>query len=328
MAPPPASRPSTSALAQIIIVWGNNVTWSNLHLTPLINQARRAGAKLVVVDPCAPRSPSRPTCTWRSGPAPTWCWRGPSPPSSSVVAASTARSSPSTSRASRPTWRRRGATPWPRGPHWAVPRRRSASSPSGTRTSRPRRSAGNGLERDQNGGAASARSSRCPRSRGSWACRGWIVNGAGFRLPKTPAKLSARISSRRARAPSTSWTWAAPPRSDAVAADQGGVHLQPQPARRPSRPEPDAARARPRGPVHCRARRGDDGQPGLRGRGPARVRATSSSHDLYASYGHHWLQRAEPVIPPGRGAAQHRDLPPARRPLRFTIRSSRRATPS
>ena len=33
------------------MAWGNNVTWSNLHLTPLINRARRAGGKLVVVDP-------------------------------------------------------------------------------------------------------------------------------------------------------------------------------------------------------------------------------------------------------------------------------------
>ena len=33
------------------MAWGNNVTWSNLHITPLINRARRAGGKLVVVDP-------------------------------------------------------------------------------------------------------------------------------------------------------------------------------------------------------------------------------------------------------------------------------------
>ena len=40
--------------------------------------------------------------------------------------------------------------------------------------------------------------------------------------------------------------------------------------------------------------------------------------DLYAAYGHHWLQRAEPVIPPvGESAAQHRDLPPPRGALRL-----------
>src|SRR4029453_8342184 len=30
---------------------GNTVTWSNLHLTPIWNAARRDGAKTVVVDP-------------------------------------------------------------------------------------------------------------------------------------------------------------------------------------------------------------------------------------------------------------------------------------
>ena len=37
--------------ARMVIVWGNNVTVSNLHLMPLLNRARRNGAKIVVVDP-------------------------------------------------------------------------------------------------------------------------------------------------------------------------------------------------------------------------------------------------------------------------------------
>src|SRR5437763_2646258 len=47
----PGMRPEQVALARLVVVWGNNVTWSNLHLMPIINEARRAGAKLVVVDP-------------------------------------------------------------------------------------------------------------------------------------------------------------------------------------------------------------------------------------------------------------------------------------
>ena len=47
----PGMRPEQIAHARLIIVWGNNVTWSNLHLMPLINRARKAGARLVVVDP-------------------------------------------------------------------------------------------------------------------------------------------------------------------------------------------------------------------------------------------------------------------------------------
>jgi len=44
-------RPEQIAQARLVVAWGNNVTWSNLHITPLIQRVRRAGGKLVVVDP-------------------------------------------------------------------------------------------------------------------------------------------------------------------------------------------------------------------------------------------------------------------------------------
>ena len=47
----PTMRPEHVAQARLIIVWGNNITVSQLHLMPLINAARKNGAKLVVVDP-------------------------------------------------------------------------------------------------------------------------------------------------------------------------------------------------------------------------------------------------------------------------------------
>jgi anaerobic selenocysteine-containing dehydrogenase len=47
----PGIPPEQVALSKLIIAWGNNVTWSNLHLMPLINRVRRQGGKLVVVDP-------------------------------------------------------------------------------------------------------------------------------------------------------------------------------------------------------------------------------------------------------------------------------------
>jgi len=37
--------------SKLIVVWGNNITVCNLHLTKLLRAARRKGAKLVVVDP-------------------------------------------------------------------------------------------------------------------------------------------------------------------------------------------------------------------------------------------------------------------------------------
>ncbi len=49
--PVPGIPPEQVALSKLIVAWGNNVTWSNLHLMPVINAARRHGGKLVVVDP-------------------------------------------------------------------------------------------------------------------------------------------------------------------------------------------------------------------------------------------------------------------------------------
>jgi len=48
--PTPGVRPEQAEHSKLIIAWGSNVTWSNLHIVPIINRARRAGAKLVVVD--------------------------------------------------------------------------------------------------------------------------------------------------------------------------------------------------------------------------------------------------------------------------------------
>ena len=48
----PGLPPQQIERAKLIVVWGNNVTFTNLHLMPLINRAKRAGgARLVVVDP-------------------------------------------------------------------------------------------------------------------------------------------------------------------------------------------------------------------------------------------------------------------------------------
>ncbi|MFT4606421.1 MAG: anaerobic selenocysteine-containing dehydrogenase [Urechidicola sp.] len=47
----PGMPPEQVAEADVIAVWGNNVTVSNLHLARVIKSARDKGAKLVVVDP-------------------------------------------------------------------------------------------------------------------------------------------------------------------------------------------------------------------------------------------------------------------------------------
>ena len=47
----PGMPPEQAERAKLIIVWGNNVTVSNLHLQRIIKAARESGAKLVVIDP-------------------------------------------------------------------------------------------------------------------------------------------------------------------------------------------------------------------------------------------------------------------------------------
>ncbi len=46
-----AAQPDEIAAAKLIIVWGNNVTYSNLHLAPVIKTIKQNGGKLVVIDP-------------------------------------------------------------------------------------------------------------------------------------------------------------------------------------------------------------------------------------------------------------------------------------
>lgn len=47
----PGMPPEQARDADLIVVWGNNVTVSNLHLARIIKDARAKGAKLVVIDP-------------------------------------------------------------------------------------------------------------------------------------------------------------------------------------------------------------------------------------------------------------------------------------
>jgi len=47
----PGIPPEQLEHSKLIVAWGYNVTWSGLHMTPVIDRARRNGAKLVVIDP-------------------------------------------------------------------------------------------------------------------------------------------------------------------------------------------------------------------------------------------------------------------------------------
>ncbi len=47
----PTMPPEQAVKSKLIVIWGNNVTVSNLHFTRIAKEARKNGAKLIVVDP-------------------------------------------------------------------------------------------------------------------------------------------------------------------------------------------------------------------------------------------------------------------------------------
>ena len=69
------TEPEQFRHSKYIIAWGANIHGNNIHLWPFIEEARRNGAKLVVIDPYRTRTARLPTGTSPSIPAPTSLWR-------------------------------------------------------------------------------------------------------------------------------------------------------------------------------------------------------------------------------------------------------------
>lgn len=57
--PTPGTDPEQVADADLVVCWGANVVTTNVHLVPLIDEARRKGARLVVIDPARTRTARR-----------------------------------------------------------------------------------------------------------------------------------------------------------------------------------------------------------------------------------------------------------------------------
>ena len=207
-------KPEQIEASKLIVAWGNNVTWSNLHITPLINKARRAGGKLVVVDPRRTKIAEQADLhlALRPGTDVVLAW---------AVAADLER---------------RGALDRAfiaavgerlRGVHGAGAAVDDRARGRDVRAGGGRRGALRRVVRDHLAGvdhawatgssatataaAASGRCSRCRRWPASSApVGGGLVNGASFAFPKTPAEAGRGPTwCRPAPARSTSWTSAA-----------------------------------------------------------------------------------------------------------------------
>jgi anaerobic selenocysteine-containing dehydrogenase len=298
--PVPGIRPEQLAHSKLIIAWGNNVTWSNLHLVPVIRRARRAGAKLVVIDPRRTRIAAEADLhlALRPGTDVVLAW--------AVTGELERRGGLDRAFIDRHVL---GFEPY-------MARVRAMSLPEATRitgvseeeirqlaawyhTSSPAAiSVGNGLERNRNGGAGIRAIFALPALAGKWGVKGGgLVNGAAFAFPKTPAALQ---------------------RPDLVPAGTRtlniidvGRHLL-DPALRPPITVLVIYNHNPLivHPEQNRLRRGLEREDlftvGIDvvmtdSLAYADIVLPASSHfeydDLYPAYGQHWLQRAEPVIP-------------------------------
>jgi anaerobic selenocysteine-containing dehydrogenase len=294
-------RPEQVEHSRLIVAWGNNVTWSNLHLTPILNRARRAGARVVVVDPRRTKIAEQADLhlAVRPGTDVVLAW---------AIAADLER---------------RGALDlafierWVSGfdeymalaRPWTIER---AAETCGLAVADLARfaewyatispaaiSVGNGLERNRNGGSGIRAIFALPALAGKFGVAGGgLVNGASFAFPKTPAKLQRPDL--------------VPPGTRTLNIVDVGRHLTDPTLKPPIKAvfiynhnpvvvHPDQNRMR-RG-----LEREDLFLAGIE------VAMTDSMrycdvvlpacthfehHDIFAAYGQHWLQRAEPVIPP------------------------------
>ncbi len=297
----PGMRPEQVACARLIVAWGNNVTASNLHLMPVINAARRDGAKLVVVDPRRTKIAEQADL------------HIPILPGTDVILAW----------AVTHELERLGALDRAfiekhvHGFEEYMERVRRVSVGDAARTcgvpeghirqlaewygtlSPAAISVGNGLERNRNGGSGIRAVFALPALAGKLGMLGGgLVNGAAFSFPKTP---------RRLQRPDL-----APPGTRRFNILDVGRHLLDEALAPPVKAvfiynhnpvivHPDQNRIR-------RALSRED----LFAVGCDVVMTDSmayadivlpasshfESHDLYPAYGTHWLQRAEPIIPP------------------------------
>ena len=297
--PSPGMRPEQAEVSKLIVAWGNNVTWTNLHLVPVINRARRAGGKLIVVDPKRTKIAEQADLhvALRPGTDVVFAWAIASEMERTggldrdFIAGHVQGFETYMERARRYSTAEAARM-------CGVPEAQIHQFATWYRTLSPATiSVGNGLERNQNGGSGIRAVFALPALAGKFGVRGGgLVNGAGFAYPKTPARLGRPDL--------------VPPGTRTLNIIDVGRHLldgdltPPIKAlfvynHNPLTVHPDQNRLR-RGleredlfAVGCDVVMTDS-------LAYADVVLPACSHfehdDLFAAYGQHWLQRAEPVI--------------------------------
>jgi anaerobic selenocysteine-containing dehydrogenase len=296
----PGCPPELAETAKLNVVWGNNATVSNLHLVGCIRRAKRAGGRLVVVDPLRTKIAEQADLYLQLLPGTdvllAWAVAVELERAGSLddgfIAAHLLGFEEFMGRARE----------------WPAER---AAAVCGLEVDRIRMFArwlaeaeslvlapGNGLERGRNGGSGVRAAIALPALLGKLGGGSGIVLGASNAFPKTPAKLQ-----RPDLIPAGTRT---------LNINDIGRHLADDDIDPPLRAlfiynhNPIVVH-----PDQNRMRRGlgreDVFAVGIEltmteSMTRCDVVLPAATHfeyaDLYPSYGHHWLQRAEPVIPP------------------------------
>ncbi|MFL5268299.1 MAG: molybdopterin-dependent oxidoreductase, partial [Stellaceae bacterium] len=296
----PGCPPEFAGHAKLNVVWGNNATVANLHLVREIRKAKRSAGKLVVVDPLRTKIAEQADLHLQLLPGTdtllAWSVAAELERSGSLdvefIAAHVLGAEEFMTLARE----------------WPVAR---AAAVCGLEENQIRTFAqwlaeadplvlapGNGLERGRNGGSAIRAAIALPALLGKLGKGNGIVLGAGNAFPKTLAKLQGSDL--------------IPAGTRTLTINDVGRHLAEDDIDPPLRGlfiynhNPIVVH-----PDQNRMRRGL-GRDDVFAVGIDLTMTESMSHcdvvlpaathfecaDLYPSYGHHWLQRAEPVIPP------------------------------
>ena len=296
----PGMPPEEVEHARLVVAWGNNVTGSNLHLMAPINRARRAGAKLVVIDPLRTKVAELADLHLAVRPGTdvvlAWALAAELERTGGIDRAFVDRhvaGAEAFLAAARP-W-----TPAAAARVTGVPEADIRTLAEWYRTLSPAAiSVGNGLERNQNGGSGIRAIFALPALAGKRGVPGGgCVNGASMAFPKTPAKLARPDL--------------APPGTRTLNIVDIGRHLL-DPALAPPIQALFVYNHNPLvvHPDQNRLRRGFEREDLFivgadlaltDSLAYADVVLPACSHfehdDLFPAYGHHWLQRAAPVIP-------------------------------
>jgi anaerobic selenocysteine-containing dehydrogenase len=296
----PGCPPELAEYAQLNIVWGNNATVSNLHLVRAIRKSKRAGGKLVVVDPLRTKIAQQADLHLQllPGTDPLLAWS---------LAAELERSGAMdcdfiAAHVLGADEFMALARQWPAARAAAVcglDERQILSFARWLAEADPVVLApGNGLERGRNGGSAVRTAIALPALLGKLGRGSGIVLGASNAFPKTLARLQR--------------TDLIPPGTRTLNINDIGRHLAEDNIDPPLRAlfiynhNPVVVH-----PDQNRMRRGL-ARPDVFAVGIELTMTESMSYcdvvlpaathfeysDLYPSYGHHWLQRAEAVLPP------------------------------